>query len=498
MFSALKNFGVTFLIAALLFGIIGYFTARFVTSTVDDIMSDEQNELNEIKQNSDSVALSAPDDEDGDEVKMQEKTGDSISFVVITTDFRPDLYDDYSPSLDLMYSVDWDEIGSKKTVGLLNSTYRGYDATSIVYVRIDTEKKETIYTYFTPELRVFTKSGYHSLSEVYTLYGAKTVADRINSMTGLKVDYTFVINGYNIDELQAVLGDVTINNTKDIYADENGKLTTAIETTVERIGDDHQTWTEHIPNLLALPVGEISTEGDNLINLLSLRENGISDKNLKATLMISILEEYLKKIESMDYDTLRITLSQLIMKESEWTGIAGLNYVPAEPTETVNTDAEGQEGGAEENTEDSDSDVPFDTTPVDDVPFDTTPMETDEDGFIYRDDVQYDEEGNIISGEEGEGEAEDEEGEEETEEEEPKAWYSPAAEPDNPITETGFSLNSFEETASVIQIAAEYENVVISYPCNFYNTADGSYFDASLNEGLELYLKYRHIPKTDE
>ena len=48
MLSALKNFGVTFLISALLFGVIAYFATLFVSNTVNSILDDEKNELDEI------------------------------------------------------------------------------------------------------------------------------------------------------------------------------------------------------------------------------------------------------------------------------------------------------------------------------------------------------------------------------------------------------------------------------------------------------------------
>ena len=45
MLSALKNFGVTFLISALLFGIIAYFATGLVTNTVGQMLDDEDASL---------------------------------------------------------------------------------------------------------------------------------------------------------------------------------------------------------------------------------------------------------------------------------------------------------------------------------------------------------------------------------------------------------------------------------------------------------------------
>ena len=59
MLSALKNFGVTFLISALLFGIIAYFATGLVTNTVGQMLDDEDASLNNIIKNED---VSPPDE----------------------------------------------------------------------------------------------------------------------------------------------------------------------------------------------------------------------------------------------------------------------------------------------------------------------------------------------------------------------------------------------------------------------------------------------------
>ena len=51
MLSALKNFGVTFLISALLFGIIAYFATGLVTNTVGQMLDDEDASLDNIIKN---------------------------------------------------------------------------------------------------------------------------------------------------------------------------------------------------------------------------------------------------------------------------------------------------------------------------------------------------------------------------------------------------------------------------------------------------------------
>ena len=48
MLSAFKNFFITLLIAAAMFGVIAYFATQFVTATVSDILDDEEAALESI------------------------------------------------------------------------------------------------------------------------------------------------------------------------------------------------------------------------------------------------------------------------------------------------------------------------------------------------------------------------------------------------------------------------------------------------------------------
>ena len=61
MLSAFKNFFITFLIAALVFGAAAYFATRFLTDTISGIFDMEANELDQIlHQNSDTASPKAP------------------------------------------------------------------------------------------------------------------------------------------------------------------------------------------------------------------------------------------------------------------------------------------------------------------------------------------------------------------------------------------------------------------------------------------------------
>ncbi|MBQ8332450.1 MAG: hypothetical protein IJX93_01595, partial [Clostridia bacterium] len=132
MLSALKNFGVTFLISAALFGIIAYFATGFVTSTVSSILDEEDSQLDDIIQNDPNGGETGNDSAGvpGNEEEVPE--GESFNFLIITTDYRPDLYNDYQPTLDLMSQHNWYATPPEDTMGSLSTDFREAEASSIV------------------------------------------------------------------------------------------------------------------------------------------------------------------------------------------------------------------------------------------------------------------------------------------------------------------------------------------------------------------------------
>lgn len=438
MLSAFKNFGVTFLISALLFGIIAYFATSFVTGTVKSILDDEQNELNEIMQSDETETMPDTDDENpsvipGTDEKIPE--GESFNFLILTTDYRPDLYNTYRPTLNTMYNTDWYSVSPEETTGLLSGDYRDINLSTITLVRIDKEKRQVIYSYFTPETRVYTSTGYHSLSEVYNFYGKDTVADYIHAMTGLKFRYTLLINGYNFDEMLELLGSVVVNSTRDIYFD--GKYPTMqYETTVERIGTDGSTWTEHIPNVYLMGAGEIQPDAEQFYNMLSVIERNDSELAAKSAYVVETLQKYLAQIAEMENDQRKILLAQLITCESEWGNIEGLKLPEETETETAESETEPETEVSSENPEETEKE--FDPS---------------------------------------------------------ERWTVELFENENPIVETNYTMNDYEAITEMLEAVAYFEQVTITYPYQYKSATDKdeAHFTADTAAGIDMYLSYRII-----
>lgn len=313
MLSALKNFGVTFLISAVVFGVIAYFATGFVTNTVNDILENEKSELSDIIQDSET-----DDNNTETQIKTEEPTTDSLTngkklnFLVITTDDRSDIYDDYEPSLDIMYNKNANNVDPKTTVGCLTSGYRKKSVSSIVLVHIDSDKKQYVYTYLSPETRVYTNSGYLSLSDVFYLNGSENLTDYIFALTGLDISYIFTLNAYNMDEFISKLGSTQVYLPKDIYSSGKG-YTTLPETPIERYGEDGSRWTDHIYHTLAFNAGAVFLEDDNMYKILSCVESDITDYQAKESFTISLLQYYLRNIISTEQPQRNSLIRDLII-----------------------------------------------------------------------------------------------------------------------------------------------------------------------------------------
>jgi hypothetical protein len=335
MLSAFKNFGVTFLIAAIIFGVIAYFAVGFVLNTVDSIMENEKGELESIIQNPDDGEGESESDGELVDPPEEEIVGESFNFLVITTDYRPDIYDDYKPSKSEIDKGNWDEADYEDTAGFLTHELRRKSASSIVLVRIDKENKQYIYSYISPKIRVYTSSGYRTLAEVWEYYGKQTLAEYVNALTGIKPKYTLLVNGYNLDELSSLLGNTTTSVSRDIYFD-GMYYSMQYETSNVVVLPDGEEKITHIPNTYTLSKGDIAVNSDSIYTILSVKEHSVSDLKSKEAYTVDLLKKYLTVLGAMEEEDRKIMLAKLITRQADWGNIEGLGdtVIIDKPTES--------------------------------------------------------------------------------------------------------------------------------------------------------------------
>lgn len=460
MLSAFKNFGVTFLISIVIFGVIAYFATGFVTGTVTDILGSEHEKLGEIihTPGNPDVETSETDVTPGD-IPKKEIYGDSFNFLVVTTDYRPDVFDTYIPADEDRLDININASHPSELFGVLSADYREPNVTSIVIVRIDKEKEQVIYSYVTPRMRVFTSSGYRTLSEVYNLYGKDKLVEYVSAMTGLGYKYTFLLNGYNMDELIDVVGHVSVSIGKDIYND--GEYNTfSYQREIKTVYDNGSYNIDHIMNRHVLGTGFMALNGENLYEASSVIEHGKNDLTSKQSLSIEIVRSYLSYLAGLDEDHLKTVLVQLTIPEASWGEVESIvnSIVRPEPEET----------------EYDGSGLPFDTNPT------TLPWETDP----------------VVTVPETEAVETMPEDEEDLPIEEPET-NPKLFEPDTTILETNFNIEDFYEIYEMFCAVNKFENKLITYPCTYVPADEehDDYFEYEIEKGIAMFKEYRNITK---
>ncbi len=228
MLSALKNFFITFLIAALIFGSAAYFATKFLTNTITGIFAAESSELEGIltPENSGNPSpsdTSVPDNPSVNDDPDASIQGDSFNMLFIVTDYQSDMFDDYFPDQDTL--KEQLEAGETGEFGLLGKEYRYPRAVATVLLRADKERKEFTYTVFPAITRVNTPTGDHTLGDLYNLYGKNYIVDQVAAMTGLTIDFHLHVNVTELYDIVFEMGGFPLYLKEELYYD--GRVSTS-------------------------------------------------------------------------------------------------------------------------------------------------------------------------------------------------------------------------------------------------------------------------------
>lgn len=458
MLSAFKNFAVTLIIALVIFGLGAYFAFGFLTSTMNSLLTSEKEKLEHIVNKDDNDPSGSEEDPvipvNPDEVIE----GESFSFLLVITDYRPELYGDYMPGdIQLLSSQAEEKENDKKNpyedLGYLSSDYRESTAAAIVLVCADKENEQYTYTYFSPAGRMYTPAGYHTLGEAYSYYGIDVLTEHIHALTGVMPTYRMTVNGYNLDEVVDLLGSVTVTLSRDIYFD-GTTYTTEHEHTRDAVDEDGEEYIEHIPNTFVMGAGGVILDNENIGVLAAVKERSMADINMKEEYILDAVRQYLAKLADMEEENLQIVVSMLTLNEADWISIEGVG----------------------EETESGESDTDEIYVP----PSEDNPWWSAESGVAPAETEEAPES----------AETSDSETEGETEEPEETVYLF---EPETPILETGFTAAELEKIGGVLQAIELFDDTTVSYPGKYVNaTKDhGAYFEFDTKNGLKKFLALR-------
>ena len=289
MLSAFKNFFVTFLIAALVFGSVAYFATRFLTDTITGIFDAEENELDQIlNPTTDSGAVTSapvteppvkPDTPNPEDVIQ----GESFKMLFIVTDYQPDIFNDYLPSDDQLAAMQNDP---SVTTGVLGTAYRRPRACAVLLLRADKERSEFTFTAFPSAMRVSTSSGEQSMADLYNLYGRDFIVSEVASLTGLEIDYDLLLNITELSDIVTELGGIPMYFSKELYY--NGR----ISTTVKPSDEDK----DFLPLLYG--IGKNNVDGPGAVALL-MNEDYSTGVAERCVTLVTFFTELLNKLTAM-------------------------------------------------------------------------------------------------------------------------------------------------------------------------------------------------------
>ena len=159
----LRNFGITLAISFVILGIVAIFASRFVADTVCGVFTGSgAKNLDELL----NAETTAPIDQEQDERFTRELNGKSFTWLMVVTDERASVFDNYFPDADDIKNLKEDD-----TFGILGKDYRYVGTAGIALVHADVEKREYTVMAIPPITRVETGSGDFNLSEIYSYYG---------------------------------------------------------------------------------------------------------------------------------------------------------------------------------------------------------------------------------------------------------------------------------------------------------------------------------------
>lgn len=205
-----KNFAVTFAVSALVIGIVAVFVTGALKDTLLGVFDRNTDELTGIlnsatgEQNSASGSNSSTN-------TLAALEGKSFTMLLVCSDYRPNVY---------KYANDADDIDEKnKDVGFLEEDFKVTGVRNICLVTCSKEQGEFAFTPIPPNMSVSTPSGTETLYNVYGYYGMDFFKNKIESVTGLEIDYWAAVNCTDISSIIDRLGAVFCNVPCEIFTD---------------------------------------------------------------------------------------------------------------------------------------------------------------------------------------------------------------------------------------------------------------------------------------
>ncbi len=309
--ASFRKFVVTFITFIVVFGIVGIFSTSFMIGIVNDLMDKESQKV--------SGAQDGPEDGKSGIGQFSHIEGDSYSFLIVANDYDPEnhIYEPDDNTLDLVVKS---AESSEKSLGILKKYSRRVTATWAVLVKVDKEHGEYLICYLSPETRIYTSAGPLSLGDVYGLFGINVLKEYVTGLTGIKVDYHFILDGYLMNDVVDTFGKSSVDLTSGICSFGEYYMTdynfTKEELEAEKPekeppeDDEKEQKDETLVEEMPVPeyvvyVGTHELSGETLTAVSNLKECGLNDIKLKYDYVTKTVEFYLRRFADMSRDELK-------------------------------------------------------------------------------------------------------------------------------------------------------------------------------------------------
>lgn len=200
MLSAFRNFALTFLIAAIIFGSIAYFVVGFVLDTVEAAIDPDEPTIETSELDITYVDTTTADTDDPDTTPPpveDEIEGETFNILLIGTDYQPELFDDYD------YEDIWEG------TGFPDRRSRKWGADMMILLRIDKENRKFIFCAIPRSTRVMVDGIYTHLGDVYADKGAEFLVGKVTGLTGLQINYYAAMDVGSLAECIDQLGGIS-------------------------------------------------------------------------------------------------------------------------------------------------------------------------------------------------------------------------------------------------------------------------------------------------
>ena len=146
--------------------------------------------------------------------EKNELSGRSFNLLLILTDFAPEIFDDYDPSVvKSIFGTDY--AGSGKPDGL--EGYRRITAETMSIVRFDKERGELTYTHIPGNVLVGAKGIKTRIGNLISDYGVEFLVSKVHAITGIEIDSYFVFTPKSAAEAFNVMGEITYTIQSDMH-----------------------------------------------------------------------------------------------------------------------------------------------------------------------------------------------------------------------------------------------------------------------------------------